>query len=271
MKNLNEYIKEGLFDNIDKLEGKNGLESNSKQLKKEITDWICSNYYAQPGEYKSHFVKKRDLQINMETTPPTVNYIPKNSLDVNLFIGKDVVSICNNGMFQWGGISGNFIVNGCKTGKLEDISGLPKDFNKCIRLWGTKLKSLEDIPEHTNSISISHSNNLKNLKGLPKEMEYVKVCYCDNLTSLEGSPRKVEYFHCDRCHGLTDLKGSPDEVEKEFKCSGCDNLKSVNGISKKIEGNVIIYECPSLPQKDLIWCKDEFGSKFSQEIYGLTY
>ena len=85
MKDLNEYIKEGLFDNIDKLDGKNGLESNYKQLKKEITDWICSNYYNQPGGYKSNLVKKRDLQINMETTPPTVSYIPKKPLDINLF------------------------------------------------------------------------------------------------------------------------------------------------------------------------------------------
>lgn len=263
MKQSTEYIKEGLFDNVDKLEGKNGLESNLKQLKYEIIDWICSHYYSQPGEYKTHFVKKRDLQINMETTPPTVSYIPKKSLDNRLYASRDVVSICNNGMFQWGEISGDFIVHGYRTCKLEDISGLPKDFNKSIELWGTKLKSLEGIPEHTNSIVIGYCDNLKNLKGLPKEMESIKVSYCDNLTSLEGCPEKVKYFRCFKCHGLTDLKGSPDVVEKEFTCTGCDNLKSVNGLSKKIKGDVTICECPSLPQEDLKWCLDEFGPYFT--------
>jgi hypothetical protein len=33
MKTLKEYIKEGLFDDIDKLEGKKGLENNFKLLK----------------------------------------------------------------------------------------------------------------------------------------------------------------------------------------------------------------------------------------------
>ena len=43
MKNLKEYVKEGLFDDLDKIEGKNSLESNAKQIKKEIENWICSN------------------------------------------------------------------------------------------------------------------------------------------------------------------------------------------------------------------------------------
>ena len=43
MKDLKEYIKEGLFDDIDKLEGKKGLANNLKLLKKEITDWIINH------------------------------------------------------------------------------------------------------------------------------------------------------------------------------------------------------------------------------------
>lgn len=34
MKQLKEYIKEGLFDDIDKQEGKNNLAAQNKQLKK---------------------------------------------------------------------------------------------------------------------------------------------------------------------------------------------------------------------------------------------
>ena len=44
MKNLNEFIKEGLFDDIDKLEGKNGLENALKVLKKEMSDGLKKIY-----------------------------------------------------------------------------------------------------------------------------------------------------------------------------------------------------------------------------------
>lgn len=43
MINLKEYVKEGLFDNIDELEGKNGLESGFAILKQDIIDWITNN------------------------------------------------------------------------------------------------------------------------------------------------------------------------------------------------------------------------------------
>ena len=43
MKDLKEYLVEGLFD-IDDIEGKNSLEYNTKQLEKEIKYWICSHY-----------------------------------------------------------------------------------------------------------------------------------------------------------------------------------------------------------------------------------
>ena len=38
MKDLKGYIKEGLFDDIDEIEGKNSLEYNTKQLEKDIND-----------------------------------------------------------------------------------------------------------------------------------------------------------------------------------------------------------------------------------------
>ena len=52
MKNLNEYIKEGLFDDVDKLEGKNGLENALKVLKNEMKEWIKENISKSNGRIK---------------------------------------------------------------------------------------------------------------------------------------------------------------------------------------------------------------------------
>lgn len=70
MKILKEYIKEGLFDDVDELEGENSLESNAKQLKKEIIDWICSNYFSASSERKSYLLKKKYLEVDITTVPP---------------------------------------------------------------------------------------------------------------------------------------------------------------------------------------------------------
>ena len=58
MKDLKEYIKEGLFDDVDKLEGKNGLENNLKLLKKEINDWIKTNIKKSSGRIKLEYNKE---------------------------------------------------------------------------------------------------------------------------------------------------------------------------------------------------------------------
>ena len=73
MKQLKEYIKEGLFDDVDKLEGKNGLASSTKQLKKDIGDWICNNYYSSFARRSQYKLKKRTIEVDMSTVPPTVN------------------------------------------------------------------------------------------------------------------------------------------------------------------------------------------------------
>ena len=79
MKNLKEYIKEGLFDGIDNIENTNGLDNASKgfeQMDKEkIIEWICG-HYARSVNYtwKSLPLTKSQIKIDLKTDPPTVNY-----------------------------------------------------------------------------------------------------------------------------------------------------------------------------------------------------
>lgn len=72
MKNLNEYIKEGLFDDVDKLEGENGLNNNIDRLKDEITEYI------------KKLTRNLQFTIDMNTTPPTVN--PINNVRMHIYI-----------------------------------------------------------------------------------------------------------------------------------------------------------------------------------------
>ena len=285
MVNLKEYIKEGLFDNIDKLEGKNSLESNSKQLKKEIADWICSHYFDSPSFAKSRAIKKSALTVDTSTTPPTVDYNWQGHLPC-IHITPDTESLCNNGMFQWGEmnifdmninmdiediigspkkIKGNFVVH---SRKLKSIKGGPEevggDFD-CRRC--KSLKTLEGGPEEVGgNFYCSSCSLLTNLKGAPKEVGgYFDCNYCESLKTLEGAPEKVGgFFDCVDCPQLKSLKGAPKEVGGSFRVgswliSNC-SLKSLEGAPKIIHGNFVCYT--SLPEEEIDKGKQLYGVNF---------
>ena len=212
MKNLKEYIKEGLFDDIDKLEGKNGLESNAKQLKKEIIDWICSNYYSESGERKTYLLKKKFLEVDMTTTPPTVD-----CLYDKIYLNGNAVSLNNNGMFQWG------------SAKKFDLS--------LGTLLRTHLKSIEGLPEEfPGEIILTACDQLKNLNGLPKKVGDLTLAHCDSFTSLEGCPEEIDgWFICKMCKNLTSLEGAPKKVGEKFEVDNCKGLseKEIQWAEKK--------------------------------------
>ena len=201
MKNLKEYLVEGLFDNVDKLEGKSGLDHNSKQLKKEIVEWICSNYYSEPGGRKTYLLKKKFLEVDMTTTPPTVNCSCS-----KIYLNKDAVSLNNNGLFQWG-----------NNNKFDLSLG---------SYFPAQLKSIEGLPEEfQGEITLLTCSLLKDLKGLPKKVGGLDIRGCDGLKDLKGCPEKVEgYMCCRNCDHLTSLKGGPEKVGNEFSVINCNEL-----------------------------------------------
>ena len=163
MKNLKEYIKEGLFDDIDKLEGENSLESNAKQLKKEIVDWVSNNYYLSYTRKNQYKLKKHTIEVDMATIPPTVNY------NYDLYAGNDLTSLNNDGKFQWGKVDGIFSCNECNS--LKTLEGAPK--------------------EVTYDFTCTYCNSLKSLEGAPKEVGRRFDCsYCNSITSLKGALKK---------------------------------------------------------------------------------
>ena len=223
MKQLKEYIKEGLFDNLDKIEKIGGMESNVKQLKKEIITWIC-DHYCVDRDALSKPIKKRSLIVNMETTPPTVDY-----KDSGLMLKKVEKSLCNDGMFQWGEIDWF----DCSSTFITSLEGAPKKTRVIDCSWCPELITLKGAPKEVESINCRNCPKLVSIEGCPKEMEWFDCGCCKSLKSLKGGPEIVrEHFSCYQCD-LKDLIGAPKEAGS-FDCSYCPDLKSLKGAPKKL-------------------------------------
>jgi hypothetical protein len=199
MKDLKGYIKEGLFDDIDKLEGKKGLANNIKVLKNEIISWIINN--------TAERVYKNKLSVDMTTTPPTVDYNGTIEFNTN-------ITSLTNGMFQWGKVDGKFYCRYCSS--LESLEGGPKKVSGDFRC--------------------SYCNSLTTLKGAPEEVGGSVYCsYCKSLKSIEDAPKKVGGgFSCCGNKSLKSLKGAPEELNGGFNCSDCPSLTSLKGAPKKV-------------------------------------
>ena len=53
-------------------------------------------------------------------------------------------------------------------------------------------------------------------------------------------------FICSDCSSLTSLEGSPQEVGGDFSCSYCHSLTSLKGSPQKVGGYFYCRDCPSL-------------------------
>ena len=213
MKYLKEYIKEGLFDDLDKIEKIGGMESNAKQLKKDIIDWICNNYVA--DLYPKKKIAKSKLKVIFGDNGVVVNYDGE-----HVRVSNHNIEHLTNGLFKWGPISGNFNCQNC-----------------------TLLKTLEGAPEKVDGgFYCANCTSLETLEGAPKEVGNHFNCQaCNSLKNLEGAPEKVGWdFYCQGSKSLTSLKGAPKEVDRDFYCFNCgtkfteDDVKKVSKVKKRI-------------------------------------
>ena len=251
MKDLKEYIKEGLFDDIDKIEGKNSLALNTKQLEKEIKDWVCNNYYTDQYCKKSKLLKKRSIKIDTSTSPPTVTMA--SPFPIYFRWGN---SLNNNGMFQWGDVSDSFV---SLSPILNTLDGAPKKVDKLFNCTHCVVESLEGGPEEVGEFTVK-SRCLKNLKGMPTVKSHITVV-SDYLTSLDGCPKVVEGDFLINCSKLKSLKGCSNEVKGDFICEYCTSLETLEGAPKEVGGNFNCDGCKSL--KSLKGAPEEVGGGFS--------
>ena len=231
MKNLKEYIKEGLFDDLEEIEKIGGMESNIKQLKKEIEEWIKENYY------------KNKLKISNKPNKDGLYEVTAENVEVKSR-NNDITSL-TNGLFIWKEVNDFFICTGCKN--LTSLEGAPKkvggDFS-CA--YCTSLESLEGCPKEVGGwFSCAHCNSLSSLKGAPEKVDKDFSCFnCKSLKSLEGAPKEVEEdFYCSNCISLKSLKGCPEKVGEGFSCNECKNLSSLKGAPKEVGGDFNCCKC----------------------------
>lgn len=252
MKDLKKYIKEGLFDDLDKLDGKSGLDVQDKQLKKDIIDWICLNYYTDLYCAKSKLLKKRSVKVDTSTSPPTVTIT--SPFPIYFKWGKN---LNNNGMFQWGNMSDSFV---SLSPVLNTLDGAPKKVDGIFSCHHSVVESLEGGPEEVNEFKFK-SSCLKNLKGMPKVKKHI-VVVSESLTSLEGAPKEVEGdFSCSYCLSLKSLKGCPEKVRGSFSCNSCTSLTSLKDCPKEVGGDFSCEYCHSL--KTLEGCPKEVEGRFN--------
>ena len=223
----------GLFDNLAEIEKLGALENSSERLKLYIIDWICSNYLK---KFNSDYIyEKLRISVDMNTNPPTVDY------DGDLYANINMTSLCNNGLFQWGIVKGDFKCVFCRS--LKSLEGAPKE------VWGVfgcidckSLTSLEGAPKKVKHFNCASCTSLESLKGAPKEVGGDFDCsFCDSLISLKGAPEKVGgYFYCHYCASLESLEGSPKEVGRDFGCANCKSLKTLKGSPKNVGGKFLL-------------------------------
>lgn len=169
MKNLKEFIKEGLFDGIDGMENTNGLDNATKgfeQLDREkIIDWICEHYRRSiKSTWKPLPLTKSQIKIDLKTDPPTVNYRG------SLIVKSHISTLNNDGMFQWGVIKGDF---DCSWSQIESLKGSPKEVYGNFKCDNCQLlETLEGAPEKVGGyFECRFCKNLKSIKDAPKEID----------------------------------------------------------------------------------------------------
>ena len=87
MKNINDYIRESVLDDID-----DQIENTDEVIKNSITRWIKDNVKS---------IQENKLEFDFNTTPITVNY------GGNIEFKRNITSLTNEN-FQWGKVKGGF-------------------------------------------------------------------------------------------------------------------------------------------------------------------
>jgi len=108
------------------------------------------------------------------------------------------------------------------------------------------LHTLEGGPKHVTGHFNCRNNYLLNLTGAPEQVGtkkdvfplHVFDCSRNRIIHLEGSPKIIPGdFNC-ATNQLRDFGGGPEDVQRNFICSNCGDIDSLEGFPKHIGGDV---------------------------------
>lgn len=222
MRNLKEYIIEGIFDIDD------NMEKLDKFFHNTIKKFITNNYRSITRAVKISDKPNKDGKYEV-------------SCDKDVKVKNKKIKSLTNEFFIWTKVDGYFDCRSCYS--LESLEGAPKEVTGGFWCdYCVSLESLEGAPEKVGGFSCQECNSLTSLKGAPKEVSWCFDCgWCWKLVSLEGAPEKVgANFNCNKCALLTSLKGAPKEVGEQFICSKPFTEEDVRKISN-VKGMVLFH------------------------------
>lgn len=180
MKNLKEYIVEGIFDIED------NIDNMDNAIKERIKQFLKENFKG----YSSCKISRK----------PNTDGKYEVSSSKNIEVKNNKVTSLTNGMFIWTKVGGSFDCYGRKS--LISLEGAPKEVDGDFKCGRCSLTSLEGAPEKVGGyFSCVSCDSLISLEGAPKEVGWNFYCYyCTSLTSLEGAPKEVGgKFVCYQC------------------------------------------------------------------------
>ena len=223
MKNLKEYIVEGIFDIDD------NIDNIDESIKDQIKRFLKDNFDG-ASLYKISDKPNKDGKYEVTCSK---NIEVKN---------KNIVSL-TNGMFIWTTVGGNFNCRSCHS--LTSLKGAPKEvrgeFN-CRYCYS--LTSLKGAPKEVRSFYCHHCHSLKTLEGAPEKVgKYFDCSECKSLETLEGAPKEVGGdFTCSDCNSLRSLEEAPKEVGGDFTCNECKIKFTEEDVKKvsNVKGNIYV-------------------------------
>ena len=225
MKNLKEYIVEGIFDIDD------NIDNFDESIKDQIKRFLKDNFDG------ASFCKISDK--------PNADGKYEVSSTRNVIVENIKITSLTNGMFVWTTVGGKFDCYGCNS--LKTLEGAPEKvvwYFSCSSC--NSLTSLEGAPKEVGGgFSCYWCDSLTSLEGAPKKVGGDFDCEdCDSLTSLKGAPKEVGgEFKCSECKSLTSLEGAPKKVGRDFDCRGCGREFTIDDVKKvsNVKGNILAY------------------------------
>ena len=223
MKNLKEYIIEGIFDTDE--------DTIDKSINDQIKQFLKDNF---DGASLCKISDKPNNNGKYEVS----------SKEIIKVKNKKITSLTNN-LFIWTTVDKDFRCAFCDL--LTSLEGAPKEVGGVFDCsYCDLLKSLKGAPEKVGGkFNCNCCNSLTSLEGASKNVGGDFNCYgCDLLKSLKGAPEKVGgKFNCNCCNSLTSLEGAPEKVGMDFDCRYCKSLKSLEGAPKEVGGGFYCRNC----------------------------
>ena len=215
MKNLKDYIQEGILDSS------NIITMDVDIKKQQILDFISKNYKENTPFGSSENIDLSKLEF--------INTRNKNNKVVVNYLGSVIFDSNNSSLvsddFVWG-TTHNFII-----------------------LSNNTLETFEGCPEITESFDCSHSKKLVSLKGCPKKINGTFDCsYNDNLVKLDCKDTIVNSgsVNLESCKKLKDLSDFPSGTIRNIRLSDCKMIKSLEGLPSNITGSIDCTNCINL-------------------------